>query len=143
MRRALAIDEASLGKDHPRVATRLNNLAVLLKVTNRLGEAEPLYRRALAITEASLGKDHPTVAIRLSNLALLLQATNRLGEAEPLMRRALAIFLAFQHDTGHAHPHRDAAIRNYTALLAAMGKSEADVAATIAALLREAGLDQG
>ena len=29
------------------------------------------------------------------------------------MRRALAIFLAFQRDTGHAHPHRDAAIRNY------------------------------
>ncbi len=91
MRRALAIDEASFGKDHPDVAINLNNLATLLQATNRLGEAEPLMRRALAITEASLGKDHPTVAIRLNNLAALLQATNRLAEAEPLMRRALAI----------------------------------------------------
>jgi tetratricopeptide (TPR) repeat protein len=104
MRRALAIDEASLGKDHPNVAIDLNNLARLLHATNRLGEAEPLMRRALAIDEASFGKDHPNVATALNNLAQLLQATNRLGEAEPLMRRALAIFLAFQRDTGHAHP---------------------------------------
>jgi hypothetical protein len=48
MRRALAIDEASLGPDHPKVAIVLNNLALLLKHTNRLLEAEPLMRRALA-----------------------------------------------------------------------------------------------
>src|SRR6516165_2375625 len=88
-RRACAIDEASLGPDHPHVAIRLNNLAALLQVTNRLEEAEPLLRRALAIDEASFGPDHPTVAIGLNNVASLLQATNRLAEAEPLMRRAL------------------------------------------------------
>ena len=71
----------------------------------------------------------------------MLQATNRLGEAEPLMRRMLAIFLTFQRDTGHAHPHRDAAIRNYTRLLAAMGQGEAEIAAVITALWREAGLE--
>jgi hypothetical protein len=141
IRRALAIDEASFGKDHPTVAIRLNNLAGLLRATNRLGEAEPLIRRALAIDEASLGKDHPTVAIRLNNLARLLQATNRLGEAEPLMRRHLAIFLAFQRDTGHAHPHRDVAIGNYAGLLAAMGRSEADIKAALVALYREVGLE--
>ncbi len=81
MRRALAIDEANLGTDHPTVATDLNNLATLLIDTNRLAEAEPLMRRALAIDEASLGTDHPDVAIRLNNLAHLLQATNRLAEA--------------------------------------------------------------
>jgi hypothetical protein len=56
------------------------------------------------------------------------------------MRRALGIFLAFQRCTGHVHPHHDAAIANYRGLLAAMGRTEADIAATIAALLREAGL---
>jgi hypothetical protein len=35
MRRALAIDEASFGNDHPNVAIRLNNLAQLLQATNR------------------------------------------------------------------------------------------------------------
>ena len=77
MRRALAIDERSYGPDHPNVAIRLNNLAELLQATNRMAEAEPLYRRALAIAERSYGPDHPDVATDLNNLALLLQATNR------------------------------------------------------------------
>ncbi|MFB3895712.1 MAG: tetratricopeptide repeat protein, partial [bacterium] len=51
MRRALAIEEASLGAEYPKVATALNNLALLLQATNRLQEAEPLMRRALAIDE--------------------------------------------------------------------------------------------
>jgi hypothetical protein len=48
-RRALAIDEASFGPDHPRVAIDLNNLAQLLQATNRLSDAEPLSRRHLEI----------------------------------------------------------------------------------------------
>ncbi len=124
---------------YPNVAIDLNNLATLLQATNRLGEAEPLMRRAPDIDEASYGKDHPNVAIRLNNLAGLLQATNRLGEAEPLMRRMVGIFLAFHRDTGHAHPHRDAAINNYAGLLDAMGKSEAEIDATIESLKREVG----
>jgi hypothetical protein len=140
VRRALGIDEASYGKDHPSVAIRLNNLAALLQDTNRLGEAEPLMRRVIAIFEASFGDDHPNVATALNNLARLLQATNRRGEAEPLMRRHLVIFLMFERDTGHAHPHRDAAIENYGGLLTDMGKSAADIAASIAEVRREAGL---
>ena len=49
MRRALSIDEASLGEAHPTVAAHLNNLATLLQATNRLAEAEPLMRRHLVI----------------------------------------------------------------------------------------------
>jgi tetratricopeptide (TPR) repeat protein len=75
-RRALAIDEKSLGPEHPAVSIRLNNLAGLLDETNRQAEAEPLYRRALAIDEKSFGPEHPNVAIRLNNLALLFRATN-------------------------------------------------------------------
>ena len=90
-RRALEIGEASLGTNHPTVATRLNNLAGLFHDTNRLGEAEALFRRSLAIDEANYGPDHPNVAIRLNNLVALLEDTSRLGDAEPLMRRALAI----------------------------------------------------
>ncbi len=91
IRRALEVDEIAFGGNHFVVALRLNNLAVLLRDTNRLVEAEPLMRRALAIDEASSGKNHPDVARDLANLAGLLQATNRHAEAEPLMRRALAI----------------------------------------------------
>jgi tetratricopeptide (TPR) repeat protein len=91
MRRALAINETSLGPDHPVTAALLNNLAQLLQATSRPAEAEPLMRQTLAITEKNVGSDDPEVATRLNNLARLLQVTNRLGEAEPLMRRALAI----------------------------------------------------
>ncbi len=143
VRRALAIDEATFGKEHPEVATDLNNLAALLRATNRFGEAEALMRRAVSIWEASFGKDHPNVATALNNLAMLLNDTDRLGELEPLMRRALATLLAFQRETGHAHPHRDVMMSNYKALLTAMGKSEAEIAATIAALRHEVGLGQG
>ena len=37
----------------------LNNLAQMLKDTNRIEEAEPLMRRALEIDVAALGEQHP------------------------------------------------------------------------------------
>jgi len=97
----------------------------LLQDTNRLAEAEPLMRCALAIDEQSFGAEHPSVARDLNNPAQLLQATNRLPEAEPLMRRHVAIFVEFTRRTGHAHPHLQAALSNYTELLKTMGRSEA------------------
>ena len=50
--RALAIAEAVYRPDHPQVATRLNNLALILKDLGLPAEARPLQERALAITEA-------------------------------------------------------------------------------------------
>ena len=94
------------------MAIRLNNLAELLRATNRLAEAEPLYRRALAIDEKSFGPEHPKVAIRLNNLAGLLRDANRLAEAEPLYRQVLRILAEFGHRTGHEHPHFRTAIEN-------------------------------
>ena len=76
-RRALIIDEASYGPEHPDVAADLNNLAGLLRATNRLAEAEPLYRRALAIDEASYGPDHPAVATIRANLASMQRDMER------------------------------------------------------------------
>jgi tetratricopeptide (TPR) repeat protein len=134
MRRALAIEERSFGTDHPHVATDLNNLAQLLQATNRRAEAEPLMRRAMGIDEQSFGTDHPNVGIDLNNLAQLLQATNRLAEAEPLSRRHLLIFLGFTGRTGHEHPHLRAALANYTAMLKALGRSDADIQVELAKL---------
>jgi tetratricopeptide repeat protein len=69
--------------------------------TNRLAEAEPLYRRALTIEEKNSGPDHPNVAAGLNNLAGLLYATRWCAEAEPLYRRALVISeKSFGHEGG-------------------------------------------
>jgi hypothetical protein len=81
MRRALAIDERSFGNDHPNVAIRLNNLAMLPQATNRLAAAEPLMRRALLIwiefTRVT-GHRHPHLDTARANYRELLKA---LGQA--------------------------------------------------------------
>ena len=134
MRQALKITKASYGPKHPNVATCLNNLATLLQATNRLQEAEPLILEALAIDEVRYGPEHPNVATDLNNLGQLLKATNRLEEAEPLMRRGLEILVAFTRTTRHRHPHLQAGVGNYIELLRALGRSEAQIRATLRAL---------
>ena len=62
-----------MGADHPTVAIALNNLAMLLRDTNRLDEAEPLTRRALDIFTASLGPNDPKSKIVAKNHRLLLE----------------------------------------------------------------------
>ncbi|MFI0403314.1 MAG: tetratricopeptide repeat protein [Cyanobium sp.] len=115
------------------MAIRLNNLAGLLKATNRLEELEPLMRRALAIDEASYGSNHPDVARDLNNLAQLLQATNRLAEAEPLMRRMVEIFIAFSKQV-YQHPNLEAGLSNYITLLQEMGLPDPEIQAKLQAL---------
>ena len=77
--------------------------------------------------------------MRLNNLAQLPRFTNRLAEAEPPMRRHLAVFIDFERRTGHPHPHRDKASRNYAGVLAAMGKGEAEIKAAIDGVTAEVG----
>ena len=81
--RALAIDEASYGKDQPNVATSLNNLAQLLQATNQLAEAEPLMRRMAEtlIAFSQQGFHHPNLEAGLGNYFSLLQALD-LSESE-------------------------------------------------------------
>ncbi len=116
-RKALA--EAMVHADAKLVAVASNDLAQLLKATNRMGEAEPLMRRALEISKASYGEAHPTVAIFLNNLAQLLKATNRMEEAEPLMRRALEIDEAC---FGEHHPTVARDLNNLAQLLKATNR---------------------
>ncbi|CAM9524664.1 unnamed protein product, partial [Ectocarpus sp. 13 AM-2016] len=64
-RRSLAIDEEAFGRDHPDVATNLNNLAGLLDGQGRYMEAIALLEKALAIRTKKLGEVHPsTVSTR-------------------------------------------------------------------------------
>src|SRR5262245_39970578 len=73
------------------VATALNHLAVLYRVTGDYLRAEPLIMRALAIQEKALGPEHPDVAIALTTLALLYDEKGDATRALPLLQRALAI----------------------------------------------------
>ncbi len=76
MHRALQIDQASYGQEHPTVAADLNNLAELLQATNRRAEAEPMYRHALniLIAFAKQGYQHHKLETVIKNYSALLQA---------------------------------------------------------------------
>jgi tetratricopeptide (TPR) repeat protein len=85
--RALAIDEATYGPDHPTLANRLNNLAAILRDPGQPEEARPLQERALAIDEVAYGPNHPNVATDLNNLAAILQDLGQLELAQLLEER--------------------------------------------------------
>src|SRR5439155_24700196 len=85
---AIKAEEAASGKDHPRVAMLLNDLALALRQKNDDRSAEPLLRRALAIEEKVLGPDSALSATLSSNLGNLLQGTGQLTQAERLEREA-------------------------------------------------------
>ena len=87
--RALDIDRRVLGDDHPRVAYRLGNLAIVAQNMGDLKLAETLYIDALKRQEHIYGDRHPETAAAKANYGLLLQREGRLSEAEPLLRSAL------------------------------------------------------
>jgi len=91
-RQALTNEEAASGKEHPRVAVLLNNLALALRQKDDNRAAEPLLRRAAAIQQKVFGANSPVVASTLNNLGSLLQSTGRMAEAEQAERTALRIF---------------------------------------------------
>jgi tetratricopeptide (TPR) repeat protein len=87
--RSLDIDRRVLGEDHPRVARRFNNLAIVAQNMGDLARAERLYRESIRLHERTYGERHPETAAVKGNLGLLLQREGRLAEAEPLLRGAL------------------------------------------------------
>ncbi|MDX2178659.1 MAG: tetratricopeptide repeat protein [Bryobacteraceae bacterium] len=87
LRIALAKQEQESGADHPRVALRLNDLALALPPR----EAEPLLRRAVTINEKALGAEHLETAATLNNLADTLATMRRYKEALPLAERSARI----------------------------------------------------
>ncbi len=92
--RALDIDRRLLGDDHPRVAIRLNNLAIVAQNMGDTRSAEALYLEAIRRNEKTYGERHPETAASKGNYGLLLQREGRLAESEPLLRDAVAVTLS-------------------------------------------------
>jgi tetratricopeptide (TPR) repeat protein len=121
-RRALAVLETSLGRDHPSVASVLNVLGSLCDDQGRFAEAEQMTVRAISIRETALGPDHPLLAEALFNLAHIYHRHfNKLDEAEELYKRALAISRAV---FGPQDPDVAVSVEEYAALLREQGREE-------------------
>lgn len=84
--------EATLGSDHPEVATSLTDLAVIYVAQGKYGEAEPLFEQSLAILEKVVEQpDDDSLVEPIENLATCYKAQGKYGEAEALYNRALEI----------------------------------------------------
>lgn len=70
-REALEIDRATIGEGHPDYATRLNNLATVLRDQDKPEEARPLFEQALAIYRDTLPADHHYISEVEKSLAAL------------------------------------------------------------------------
>ncbi len=90
-RRALALQRAGLGAQHPAVALTLNWLSAALCDRGKLIEAEAAAAEALGIQRKIFGEDHPDVATSLRTLGLTLYWQGRMAEAEVTLRGAQAL----------------------------------------------------
>ncbi|XP_072268408.1 nephrocystin-3 [Pyxicephalus adspersus] len=90
-RRALQLEELTLGKDTADNARTLNELGVLYYLQNNLETAEMFLKRSLEMRERILGPEHPDCAQSLNNLAALYNEKKQYDKAEELYERALDI----------------------------------------------------
>ena len=74
------IGEKTLGPEHPDLATRLNNLAILYNTQGKYEQVEPLYQRAIAIREKVFGPEHPFTIQVKENYAGFLRKRDEGGQ---------------------------------------------------------------
>uniref|UniRef100_A0A672J741 Nephrocystin-3 n=1 Tax=Salarias fasciatus TaxID=181472 RepID=A0A672J741_SALFA len=90
-RRALQLEELTLGKDSADCARTLNELGVLYYLQNNLDAAKVFLTRSLEMRQRVLGPEHPDCAQSLNNLAALHTERREYETAEDLYERALDI----------------------------------------------------
>lgn len=90
-RRALQLEELTLGKDSADCSKTLNELGVLYYLQNNLDTAKVFLTRSLEMRQRVLGPDHPDCAQSLNNLAALHTERREYEIAEDMYERALEI----------------------------------------------------
>ncbi|XP_040818751.1 nephrocystin-3 [Ochotona curzoniae] len=118
-RRALQLEELTLGKDTPDNARTLNELGVLYYLQNNLETAEQFLKRSLEMRERVLGPEHPDCAQSLNNLAALCNEKQQYEKAEELYERALGIR---RRALAPDHPSLAYTVKHLAVLYKRMGK---------------------
>jgi CHAT domain-containing protein/Tfp pilus assembly protein PilF len=90
-RRALAIQDQTLGRDHPDTANTLNNLGVLLALRGDVEQAEGMHRAALATMEKVYGEQHPDTAAVMTSLSQALDRQGKIVDSEAAYQRAIEV----------------------------------------------------
>ena len=116
--RALKINEAVFGFEHPDVAKAVNNLGMVLHDLGDLQEAKSAYERALKIYEAIFASEHPEVAKTVNNLGIVLRDLGDLQGAKSAYERALKIA---ESVFGSEHPDVARVVNNLGVILRDLG----------------------
>uniref|UniRef100_A0A3Q3KUZ0 Nephrocystin-3 n=1 Tax=Mastacembelus armatus TaxID=205130 RepID=A0A3Q3KUZ0_9TELE len=108
-----------LGPDHPDCAQSLNNLAALHTERREYEAAEDMYERALDIRKKALSPDHPSLAYTLKHLAMLYKRRGKLDKAVPLYELSLEIR---EKSFGPKHPSVATALVNLAVIYCQLKK---------------------
>jgi tetratricopeptide (TPR) repeat protein len=117
-RKALELNEKSLGVDHPDTAREMGALAGCLYLKGDYAGAEQMYRQALTLDERVLGVEHRETVTVLSNLALLL---NEKGDREGAMSLYLRVLPTMEKVFGREHLMTATVLSNAAQLLSGDG----------------------
>jgi tetratricopeptide (TPR) repeat protein len=84
--------KATLGSQHPRTLTSLNNIGFLYNKLDQRDKARPIYEQVLKSREEVLGPNHLHTATSLNNLAVIYERMGLYEQALPLYERSLKIY---------------------------------------------------
>lgn len=113
-----ALDELTIGKEHPDYAATLNNLGKLYISLKNYEKAEQLFEKAERVLYYSIGKFHQDYIKTLSNKSQLLIILQRYNEAEEVLN----IVGKTQHKLlGGRHPDYATTLTHLGALYKYMG----------------------
>jgi len=122
LKESVAVFAASVGEQHPRLASALNALGNVLGECGRMDEAESAYRRAIGIYESQPDGGVPLdLVVPLYNMSVLLLDQDRVADARPLLEKALIVL---KHNDALDSPPALVLLRAYSRQLRAAGNEK-------------------
>jgi tetratricopeptide (TPR) repeat protein/predicted Ser/Thr protein kinase len=119
--RALTLREKVLGREHPEVASSLQQLSAIAWWMGRYPLALENSERALALKKKALGPQHPEVVRAIKPTAIALR---ELGRYEESRQRFEQILVLQEKLLGPDHPDVSTALSNLSVVLLDLGRFE-------------------
>ncbi len=119
--RAIGIQSAQLGTEHPDVLSSLNNLAASYQAEGNLEQAEKLILQVYAARQATLSASSPELLGSMNQLASLYYARGDFAKAAPFFAKIIKLLplVLPEHHPAFARYHG-----NYGACLGKLGQME-------------------
>lgn len=133
-RRCVSVCEQVHGREHPHVAERLSDFAVLFRREGRLTEAKQTLQRALAIQEASVGVDSLVYLETVNRLTAVLREMDEYKQADEIYSEVVN---RLRQTVGSDHPYLADMLDNQAMFVEKLrGKRAADQLRSSAKLIR-------